>query len=69
MGTVADEPSTDIAGLPGPAHCTTARRDKGPLRTLNVLLGGNRLYSVDGINLMCDTVKQFALAAIPRLGM
>jgi hypothetical protein len=69
MGTAADEQSTDIAGLPGPAHCTTAQHDKGLLRTVNVLPSGNRLYSVDGINLTCDTLKQFAQIAILRLGM
>jgi hypothetical protein len=67
-GRGADEQSTDVAGLPGAARCITAQRDKGPLRTLNVLLSGNRLYSADGMNLSCDTLKQFAQVAISNIG-
>jgi hypothetical protein len=60
--------STDVDGLSGPARCTTAQRDTGPLRELVVLLGGNRLYTVNGLNITCDTLKHFAAAAIAKIG-
>jgi hypothetical protein len=64
----AEGQGSDVDGLPGPARCTTAQRDAGPLRTLYVLLDGNRVYMADALNLSCDTLKQFAQAAIPRIG-
>jgi hypothetical protein len=64
----AAEQSVDFDGLPGPARCTTAQRDKGPLHTLLVLLGDNRLYSADALNVSCDTLRQFAQAAVARIG-
>jgi len=59
---------SDVAGLPGPARCTSAQRDKGRLHTLVVLLGGERIYMADAVNVSCDTLKQFAQTAIPRIG-
>jgi hypothetical protein len=64
----AEGQGSDVDGLPGPAHCTTAQRDAGPLRTLYVLLHDNRVYMADALNMSCDTLKQFAQAAIPRIG-
>jgi hypothetical protein len=64
----AAEQSVDFDGLPGPARCTTARREKGPLHTLLVLLGDNRLYSADALNVSCETLRQFAQAAVARIG-
>jgi hypothetical protein len=60
--------STDVEGLPERARCTTAQRDAGPLHTLLVLLGGNRLYVAEALNVSCDTLRQFAEAAIARIG-
>jgi hypothetical protein len=60
--------SSDVDGLPGPARCTTATRDTGPLHTLLVLLRGNRLYVSDALTVPCDTLKQFAQTAIARIG-
>jgi hypothetical protein len=60
--------STDVDGLPGPARCTTAQREKGPLHTLLVLLGDDRLYVADALTVDCDALKQFAQTAIARIG-
>lgn len=59
--------STDVEGLPERAHCTTAQRDAGPLHTLLVLIGSNRLYVAEALNVSCDTLRQFAEAAIARI--
>jgi hypothetical protein len=69
MGTEAGaQSSDDVSGLPGPARCTTAHREAGELRTIKVLLSGDRIYSADGLNVSCDDLKQFAQAAIIRIG-
>jgi hypothetical protein len=64
----ADGEGSDVEGLPGPARCTSVQRDTGPLRTLLVLLSGDRTYAADALNVSCDTLRQFAEAAIPRIG-
>jgi hypothetical protein len=62
--------STSVSGLGMKAACTTPRRrDTTPLRQLYVLLPGERIYVANGYRgESCDTLKQFAQAAIPRIG-
>ena len=58
---------SDMPGLPGRAHCApsaTGTADSPAM--LVVLLSNNRLYRATNDN--CDVLKQFAQAAIPRIG-
>ena len=58
---------SDVAGLPGHAHCTpSATGGADSPAMLVVLLSNNRLYRATNDN--CDVLKQFAQAAIPRIG-
>jgi hypothetical protein len=65
---VAGGRGNEVAGLPGRAYCSTTQSGGKTSTTLQVLLGGNRLYQAlgwDGES--CDTLKQFAQTAIPRI--
>ena len=65
---VADHGS-EVTGLPGGAYCATRQSDGKTSTTLQVILGGNRLYQALGWHgESCDTLKQFAQTAIPRIG-
>jgi hypothetical protein len=60
---------SEVSGLPGRASCSNTESDGKKSTTLVVLLDGNRLYEVLGWEgESCDTLKQFAQAAIPRIG-
>ena len=65
--TVAGGAGSDVAGLPGRAYCSpsTPGSTDSPAM-LVVLLSGDRLYRATDDN--CDVLKQFAQAAIPRIG-
>ncbi len=57
----------DVAGLPGRAYCTpSASGNADSPAMLVVLLSHDRLYRATDDN--CDVLKQFAQAAIPRIG-
>jgi hypothetical protein len=59
----------DVTGLPGRDYCAATQSDGKTSTTMQVLLGGNRLYQALGWNgESCDTLKQFAQTAIPRIG-
>lgn len=65
--TVAGGAGSDVGGLPGSAYCspsTSGNADSPAM--LVVLLSGDRLYRATDDN--CDVLKQFAQAAIPRIG-
>ena len=58
---------SDVSGLPGRAHCNpSASGNADSPAMLVVLLSNNRLYRATNDN--CDVLKQFAQAAIPRIG-
>ncbi|WP_067100008.1 hypothetical protein [Mycobacterium sp. 852002-40037_SCH5390672] len=61
---------SELSGLPGRATCSESENEQHKKSTrLLVLLSGNRLYQAMGIEgASCDTLKQFAQAAIPRIG-
>jgi hypothetical protein len=60
---------SEVSGLPGRPYCSITQKDGKTSTTLLVLLGGNRLYQALGWKgESCDTLKQFAQAAIPRIG-
>lgn len=59
---------SEVGGLPGRAYCSTRQSDGKRSTTLLVLLNGNRLYQALGWNgQSCDTLKQFAQAAISSI--
>lgn len=65
--TQASGAGTDVTGLPGRAQCTPSTSGTGDSPAmLVVLLSNNRLYRAT--NDTCDVLKQFAQAAIPRIG-
>jgi hypothetical protein len=58
---------SDVGGLPGRAHCNpSASGNPDSPAMLVVLLSHDRLYRATNDN--CDVLKQFAQAAIPRIG-
>jgi hypothetical protein len=59
---VASGLGSEVSGLPVRAYCT----NKEYMPILVALLSGNRLYQATNAN--CDVLKQFAQAAIPRIG-
>lgn len=61
---------SELSGLPGRATCSESENEQHKKSTwLLVLLSGNRLYQALGIEgESCDTLKQFAQTAIPRIG-
>jgi hypothetical protein len=63
------EDSTSISGVGIKAACTWPQNYSSTLRQLYVLLPGERIYVATGRDgESCDTLKQFAQAAIPRIG-
>jgi hypothetical protein len=65
--TVANGGGNDVSGLPGRAYCTpSASGNADSPAMLVVMLSHNRLYRATNTN--CDVLKQFAQAAIPRIG-
>jgi hypothetical protein len=58
--------ASELSGLPGRAFCSASEHDNKKTAMLQVLLSGNRLYQALGGE-SCDTLKQFAQAAIPRI--
>jgi hypothetical protein len=57
----------EVTGLPGRAYCSTTTTDGTTM--LQVLLSANRLYqAISSKGESCDTLKQFAQTAIPRIG-
>jgi hypothetical protein len=60
---------SEVIGFPRRAYCSTAYSDGKTRTRLVVLLSGNRLYQALGwTGESCRTLKQFAQAAIPRIG-
>jgi hypothetical protein len=60
---------SEVSGLPGRAYCATTTSADKKSTTLVVLLSGNRLYQALGWEgESCDTLKQIAETAIPRIG-
>ena len=60
--------STNIADIGIKAACTTPRsRGRFLTRYVYVLLPGERIYVVSGRK-SCETLTQFARAAVPRIG-
>jgi len=65
--TVAGGGGSDVGGLPGRAYCSpSAPGSPDSPAMLVVLLSHGRLYRATDSN--CDVLKQFAQAAIPRIG-
>jgi hypothetical protein len=66
--SIARGHGNEVGGLPGRAYCSTSESDNKKSTTLQVLLSGNRLYQAMGWKSeSCNTLKQFAQTAIPRI--
>jgi hypothetical protein len=64
---IASANGSDVGGLPGRAYCSASKSaNSDGTAMLVVLLSGDRLYRATDEN--CDVLKQFAQAAIPRIG-
>lgn len=66
----ADSTSHDVSGLVGRAACLTSKGGNGQdISSFYVLLPNNRIYSATGYGAQsCDTLKQFAQAAVTGIG-
>lgn len=65
--TQANSAGSDVAGLPGRAYCSpSASGNADSPAMLVALLSRDRLYRATDSN--CDVLKQFAQAAIARIG-
>ena len=67
LATAADR-ATTVDGIGAKAVCVFEPQTTPPSTTLVVLLSGGRLYRATEGYASCDTLKQFAQAAIGRIG-
>jgi hypothetical protein len=67
--TAAEDNATSVDGVGVKAQCMFEPMTTPPSNTLLVLLSGDRIYRATGwYGMSCDQLKQFAQAAIGRIG-